>query len=288
MYKYHLAKNYLFQEPYQLKDFLLRQIGRLYMQPCDSVGLHRQANLFELTIITGGTGTCFANVFPKVVKRGDIYLSFPNELHNIVSSKDDPLQFDFFAFETADPVYQQKLQSIAEHYSQKERVFSDERIVNLVSDCIAEFNNEDPDLLYCMFKSIMIHLIRNFPLNEEKTKTLAARSVSTAESFCYQMMHYVDTHVCSIQNLEEIANVLNYNYSYLSALFKKTTGQTLSTYYQQKRLETAKLLMADPSLSITQIAEKLNYSSLYTFSRAFKLMFGVSPREYHKSVREHT
>ena len=98
-------------------------------------------------------------------------------------------------------------------------------------------------------------------------------------------MHYIDTHIYTLQNLEEVAEYMKYNYSYLSAQFKKTTGCTLSAYHQQKRLATAQALMRDSALNITQIAERLSYSSLYAFSRAFKTAYHMSPREYLKLHR---
>ena len=111
------------------------------------------------------------------------------------------------------------------------------------------------------------------------------QNFSEPETFCYQIMHYIDTHIYTLRNLEEVAEYMKYNYSYLSAQFKKTTGSTLSTYHQQKRLATAEGLMQNSALTITQIAEKLNYSSLYAFSRAFKTAYGISPREYLKLHR---
>jgi YesN/AraC family two-component response regulator len=75
-------------------------------------------------------------------------------------------------------------------------------------------------------------------------------------------------------------NNWNYNYSYLSHLFHSITSQTLSAYFQKRRLETAAGLLSENDLSITQIAQMLQYSSVYAFSKAFRTYYGVSPREY--------
>ena len=83
-----------------------------------------------------------------------------------------------------------------------------------------------------------------------------------------------------MKNLEELTEVMKYNYSYLSTLFKKTTGNTLLSYYYAKRLDVARMLILENSLKISEIAEQLGYSSLYAFSRAFKDMYGLSPKQY--------
>ena len=64
------------------------------------------------------------------------------------------------------------------------------------------------------------------------------------------------------------------------------TDSTLADYYRNRRLEAARLLIAQGDLSITHIADLLNYSSIYTFSRAFKDKYGVSPEQYRKGQAE--
>ena len=90
-------------------------------------------------------------------------------------------------------------------------------------------------------------------------------------------MYYIDTHLYTMQSLAEIADAMNYNYSYLSALFRQHSSTTLLEYYRNRRLEAAKLLLAEGKLSVGAIADLLRYSSVYTFSRAYKEKYGISP-----------
>jgi AraC-like DNA-binding protein len=98
-------------------------------------------------------------------------------------------------------------------------------------------------------------------------------------------MNYIDTHIYTLSSLEELAEMTNYNYSYLSSLFHKTTSGMLTDYYRKRRLETARLLIEEGALKINEIASLLRYSSIYTFSRAFKDFFGVSPSQYKRCAR---
>lgn len=285
---YRLGESYLDTNPLQIKDFKLKQIGRFYSQGGNVVAVHRHKDLFELTIITGGTGTITTNGVPTAVKRGDVYLSFPFDLHSITSSMDDPLQFDFFAFETSGTIYEDDFSKIFNRYSPAERLFTDERIATLIGHALVEFYNDFPfsqEVLYHIFNQILIFVIRDFQMIKPHSPSL---NTSQPEMFCYQIMHYIDTHIYSIKNLDEIATTLNYNYSYLFALFKKTTGHTISSYHQQKKLETACVLLEEGSLNVTQIAETLNYSSPYAFSRAFKAIYHCSPKQYTKQKSKPT
>lgn len=132
-------------------------------------------------------------------------------------------------------------------------------------------------LLAGAFEQICIYLIRAF----KKTPPSDRGDVTRAETLCFQLMHYIDTHVYSLKTLDDLSGIFGYNYSYLSALFKKVTSETLAGYFRNRRLETARLLLNEGKLNITKIAELLNYSSIYSFSKAFKEKYGVSPKFGH-------
>jgi len=169
---FHLDKSFL-KAPLAFNDFYLIQIGRLYFAPLDSMHLHAHKNWFELTIITDGEGSVITNGIGTSVKRGDIYLSLPCDMHEIRSSKDAPMKYDFFSFYTEDPVYKSELEKIAGCLSPSDRVFLDERISALVCDAIMEFIDNSrfsEELLYSIFKQITIYIIRNFASETAKNR----------------------------------------------------------------------------------------------------------------------
>ena len=106
----------------------------------------------------------------------------------------------------------------------------------------------------------------------------------TDKELCKHVSHYIDTHLFTMKKLPECAKALSYNYSYLSTVFKKTTGITLSDYYKEKKLDMAKFLIAENEISLTEIAESLGYSGISAFSKAFSAKFCISPRQYAKQI----
>ncbi len=279
---YHHNKSY-FVEPILYGDVYLIQIGRLYSKPSNLIPLHVHTNYYELTIVTDGKGTITTNGVSSPVEKGDIYLSLPCDSHGILSDDDEPLKYDFFAFTCTDKEKQKELEIITERfYSPTSRIFKSESIRNLVSHAIAELDENkeySKELIECYFKEIVIKIIRNF------TKIIPERTrlnVTDAEVLCYKLMNYIDTHVYSMKSLGELSAVADYSYGYLSSVFKKTTGNNLSDYYREKRLEASKILLTENRLKITEISEMLGYSTVYAFSKAFFARFGISPREYRK------
>lgn len=94
----------------------------------------------------------------------------------------------------------------------------------------------------------------------------------------------VREHYARDLQLAEVANRVSMNYSYFSKLFKERTGLTFTAYLIKVRMEEAHKLLKDPSARINEISEKVGYGNLYHFSRAFKNYYGVSPKEYRKTM----
>lgn len=281
--QYHLDKSYLSQ-PLSFGSFRLFQIGRLYCTGQTVVGKHAHINWFELTIVTGGRGTVYTNDVGVPVRRGDIYVSFPCDFHAISSDPNNPLKYDFFSFATEDEALSADLDLILQmHMSADNRIIRDERIAALVGEAMVEIDSEEPfstPLLTAIFTQILIRTIRCFLYH---TVSASRMGTTEPEALCYRLMNYIDTHIYTMTGLGELAETTNYNYTYLSSLFRKITARTLTDYYRSRRLETARLLILQNEMSISHIAELLHYSSIYTFSRAFKDEYGLSPAQYRKA-----
>jgi len=282
-HQYHLNNNY-FQHPLECGDLLLIQLGRCYCNADFKMeGAHE--DFFELTIVNSGKGTLITDDTEVKVSRGDIHLAGPWEHHGIVSDHAEPLKYDFFAFRTKNKAHHERLSQILQsHPTATERIFQSENVVSLVANAIWELHNEEycsKELIQHMFEQILIYIIRAFQPKVKKH----TRSVETVDSeiLCYQIMHYIDTHVYSIKRLSEIAEALSYNYSYLSNLFRVTTGRSIMDYFYEKRLEAAKVMILEQKMSITKVADKLNYPSLYSFSRMFKNRYGCSPDAFRRN-----
>jgi len=277
---YHLLRNHM-QDPLKYDYIHVAQIGRRFCKKEAVIDTHIHLDLFELTIVTEGKGIVTTNGVSVPVEAGDIYLSLPCDAHKIVSDIDKPLKYDFFAFTCHDVYFHQELENIAQNYhSANTRIFHDDTIRLLISNAIAELDSEhvySKQLLFSIFQQVIIYTIRGFH-GIEPLKQAAA--TTRAEILCHKLMNYIDTHLYSLKKLEDLAEITDYSYMYLSALFKKTTSSTLSAYYHQKKLDAARLLLLDNKYKIVEIAELLNYTSVYSFSKAFTNRYGISPRNY--------
>lgn len=274
--RYHFD-NIFFEAPIRYGDIYLIQIGRRYCEPSSVIGAHAHSNWFELTLVTAGSGSVLTNGEARAVHPGDIYLSFPCDIHEIKADDNDKLEYDYFSFFCEDGEWKRALERIIDDYhAAQSRCFRDDRISVLVGYALSEFTARaeySDRVLECIFHQIIAYLIRDF--SELRPESA---NVSEAQVLCYQLMNFIDTHIYSIGGSEDITEKFNYNYSYLSTLFKKTTGKKLSEYYRDRKLETARVLLSENKKKIYEIAQLLHYSTPFAFSKAFRAKYGISPK----------
>ena len=88
-------------------------------------------------------------------------------------------------------------------------------------------------------------------------------------------------------SLKAHAAFLNVNPSYLSTLFKKETGQTLTEYVNRKRVEHAIFLLNATDMQVQTIAQYCGIPDVNYFTKTFKRLNGMTPKEYRLSIRAH-
>lgn len=83
-------------------------------------------------------------------------------------------------------------------------------------------------------------------------------------------------------NMASVSNYVGLNYYYFSNMFKKMTGQSFVDYLKTVRTNHAKRLLADSDLKIADISKKCGYDDAKQFSKIFKKLTGMSPKEYQR------
>jgi AraC-like DNA-binding protein len=91
-----------------------------------------------------------------------------------------------------------------------------------------------------------------------------------------EMIHYEEDPP-KTKNSEYISNKLGHNYTYLASLFSEATGTTIEHCIISHKIERAKELIIYNELNLTEIAWKLNYSSVAHLSNQFKKITGLTP-----------
>lgn len=108
------------------------------------------------------------------------------------------------------------------------------------------------------------------------------RSYSSLVQAC---MDYIDFHYSEELSLSSLAGRFSSSESYLSSLFRKETGMTVTDYINTTRLRQALVYLNASAKTVGEIASACGFFDANYFSRLFKKYYGTSPRQYRREIR---
>lgn len=98
----------------------------------------------------------------------------------------------------------------------------------------------------------------------------------------------IDMDLAGDLNLRSLSATLNISGSYLSTLFKKETGMTLTEFINHRRITYAAHLLDSTQLQIQTVAQHCGIIDIHYFSKVFKRVMGMTPREYRLNGKKYT
>lgn len=115
----------------------------------------------------------------------------------------------------------------------------------------------------CTFtEHVKIHMRRNY-----------SKTVITCQNYILKNLY-------KEISLKQLAHITNKNSMYLSTLFKKEVGLTLSKYIHRKKVEEAKKLLTLTNYSLLEISTLLNFNNQSYFTKIFKKYTTITPKQY--------
>ncbi|OIP01283.1 MAG: AraC family transcriptional regulator [Bacteroidetes bacterium CG2_30_33_31] len=114
-----------------------------------------------------------------------------------------------------------------------------------------------------------------FELMDNKRAVLIEKIKNTI----IEMVHYSDEFI-KVNFSDYLAEKLDHDYTYLSNLFSEVQGTTIEQFVISHKIERIKELITYDELNITEIAWKMNYSSVAHLSNQFKKMTGLTPSHF--------
>lgn len=109
-----------------------------------------------------------------------------------------------------------------------------------------------------------------------------SKTVSRKRLELVEVKNYLDEHYAERIVLDELAEKYYINKYYLTKIFKETYGSTISNYLIAMRITKAKQLLRFTDMTVDEIGSAVGMSDANYFSRMFRKVEGISPREYRK------
>lgn len=282
-YQYHFDN--ISRERLRCAGFALYQYGELWCNPDSCIELHTQC-CYEMTYVLSGSGSVLTGEKTHRVKKNDCVLSFPGEQHAILPDSNDPLRFVFLGFErnSGDPSFSYLFDEMGRLFRAEDtrRVAMQDqsaRIVRLFSE-LGSDGSFHLEMAGYLLAEMMIELIR---AGANDRPACYFPKISDDSVLVYRVETYITQNIQALNRLQDLENVFNYSYSYLSKRFFRITGKHLNEFYLSRRMQEATRLLRE-GLTVTQVSEQMGYSSIHSFSRSYKHYFGVNPSERTKQA----
>ncbi|MEK3888446.1 response regulator transcription factor [Bacillus sp. FSL K6-3431] len=110
------------------------------------------------------------------------------------------------------------------------------------------------------------------------------KSVYSEQKNMEKAIRYIHENYHKDLNMAVVSNHVSLNYSYFSHMFKEYTGNSFVDYLKKVRVNQSKKLLTSPDLKIFEISYMVGYKNPKQFTRVFRELEGVSPKEYNRGV----
>lgn len=209
------------------------------------------------------------------LKKGDAFLICPDELIYYEADKHNPWAYTWIGMQGIKVKgYLQRtslLDNLVIHYGDDEQLkFCHEKMSK--ADQLPQ--NRDLIMNSILYEYLFL-LACKFPneqvtLNEKKS------------DYVEEALQYIEEHYCDPITVQDVADHININRSYLHRIFKSFTNVSIQSYLLDYRIRQACILLKSTSMSIRVIARSVSYIDPLYFSRIFHQKMGMSPSEYRK------
>ena len=132
-----------------------------------------------------------------------------------------------------------------------------------------------PKYASTLYHSIILELLTM--VNEEVD---SGKNYDKAFVLVIQIQDYITQHYRENITIEQLAEMVDRSSNYVSSIFKKTTGMTISAYKQQIKISVACDLLTSSTMNIGEISNYLGFCEQSYFNKVFKKMTGTLPSTF--------
>ena len=151
--------------------------------------------------------------------------------------------------------------------------FTEEQYEDLYERCFSEHY-----AMLIKIKSIIYDIVSIFVTNYTENHFIIEEYSDTVT----KIMKYIRSNKNINLDLQEIANATFFSVSGIRKIFKNEVGVPIKKYIESVVFSEAKKLLAQKSMSISEISSLLGFYDRYYFSKRFKHIYGITPNEYKR------
>ena len=233
-----------------------------------------------LMYCTDGEGWILLGNSRITVKANQYFIIPANTPHTYGSSKDNPWSIYWIHFSGLTADYFIDTICEAQNITPSEISRIDERLdlfEEMIQNLEMGYSMENIDYAnICLW-----HFLASFRYLSQYRQVRKPQERDLTEKSIF----YMRKHLKEKLTLEDLANQANLSVAHYSLLFKQKTGHSPLNYLIQLKIQNACRLLDHTHLNIKEIAQRIGYDDPYYFSRIFKKVMNISPKEYRKTLK---
>ena len=265
-------------------DLDLYQFGWEQCTPAHSFGpAARNHYLFHYVI--SGTGTLMADDSKGVtqtyqIKSGQGFMLFPGQISTYVADKNLPWEYAWLEFDGLKVREMIEIAGITKD-SPIYHANSKDLRQNMMEEMLYIVKNADKSPLH-----LIGHLYLFLDYMTRSAETMRLKQGGCLRDFYIkEALSFIEQNFQNDISVEDIAAFCGLNRSYFGKIFHDTIGKSPQEFLMSYRMQKATELLKLTQLSIGDIGNAVGYPNQLHFSRAFKNVYGVSPREWRNANR---
>lgn len=226
------------------------------------------------------------------VDEGDIIVINPKQLHG-ADAQTDKSKFKAFVFNlkflssnTSDIVYYKYILPIEKNGIKLVKVIGDSNENKAIQSYLKQIEICYQNKIYgyeIIIKSFLLYILGIFFTNnlfEEVITTLESRNLDKIKP----IFEYIHENYSNKMSIEELSKVINMSKYHFCRLFKKVTKMRPSEYINHVRIKKAQEILKEDK-NISDVAFEVGFENISYFTRCFKKIVGITPREYQKQLK---
>ena len=265
----------IFYNPYYNQEDELSLFGCGY-EKCqgdfsDGPGVRKK---YILHYIVSGEGYYEVDGHKYILKKGDIFAIYPDDLVSYYANKDNPWEFCWIVFggKSAHKYYN----NIGISHSRLVINNVDKAFLASVTDCLKYIDENKETCSQLRLVSCILECLSHID-----KATYTERYAPSNKNHVQNAIAYIEYNYGRGINVNNISSQLGLDRTYFYRIFKKETGKTPNEFLTEYRIKKAKALIA-MGVDFKNIANSIGLKDVYHFSKLFKKLVGISPSEYRK------